>query len=193
MSREIEMGNFVPMQNYVEVVGDMNNWGSDLNDELIDEEGNGIYITKPAAFAPITEEGDTLEYKYRVDSSWDTSELPGEGNNRSFIVADTAGGVVNAPELVWYNDIALGIKENTARYQEVSVYPNPVGDRMYIQNETDMQEIRVNNIVGQEVVRLSLENRRFFELSTADLERGVYILSVIGKDGRVGVAKFIKQ
>ncbi len=175
--------------------GSLNGWGGDLNDELVDADGNGVYMTNPAAFAPIGGEGDTLEYKFRIDSSWDDdkSEFPGGGPARKFIVLDTAGSVVNAPELVWFNDVALGINENRTRFQAVSVYPNPVRDIMYIQNEVDMQEIRINNIVGQQVVSMKLENRRFFELSTSDLESGVYILSVFGENGRVSVAKFIKQ
>jgi hypothetical protein len=173
----------------------MNGWGGDLNDELFDADGNGIYVTNPPAFAPIGGVGDTMEYKFRIDSSWDDDkhEFPGGGPARKIIVADTAGGVVNAPELVWFNDIGLGINDKQASYQQVSVYPNPVGDMLFIQNEAEMQEIMITNIVGQEVVRMKLENRSFFELSTADLERGIYILSVYGKDGQVGLAKFIKQ
>ncbi len=66
-------------------------------------------------------------------------------------------------------------------------------DIMYIDNKVDMQEIRINNILGQEVVRMRLENRSSYQLNTSELERGVYILSVFGKNGQVGVAKFIKQ
>jgi len=195
MANEIAKGTFVPKKNYVDVAGSLNGWGGDLNDELFDADGNGVYITNPAAFAPIGGVGDTLEYKFRMDSSWDDAkhEFPSGGPARKFIVADTAGGVVNAPELVWFNDTPLGINDKITRFQEVSVYPNPVGDMLYIQNEVEMQEIRINNIVGQEVVRMDLDNRSFFELSTADLERGVYILSVVGKNGQVGIAKFIKQ
>lgn len=195
MAREIDLGNFVPKKNYVDVAGTLNGWGGDMNDELFDEEEDGIYVTNPPVFAPINAEGDTMEYKFRIDSSWDDDkhEFPGGGPARKFIVADTAGGVVNAPELVWFNDIGLGINDKVAHFQEVSVYPNPVGDLLYIQNETEMQEIRINNIVGQEVVRMNLDNRTFYELSTARLEKGVYILTVTNRNGQVGVAKFIKQ
>lgn len=195
MSREIDRENFDPKMNYVDVAGSLNGWGGDWNDELYDEDGDGIYITNPPAFAPVNAEGDSMEFKFRINSSWDDDkhEFPGGGPARKFVVADTAGGVVNEAELVWFNDIALGIEEDRISLQEVSIYPNPVRDILYIQNKGEMQEIRVNNLVGQEVVRMSLENKSFYELSTSDLETGIYILSVYSEDGRVGVAKFIKQ
>lgn len=195
MSNEIAKGNFDPKMNYVDVAGTLTGWGGELNDELIDADGSGIYVTNPPYFAPISEEGDTMQYKFRIDSSWDNDkhEFPNSGPARKLIVLDTIGGVENKPEVVWFNDIALGIIGNATRIQDVSFYPNPVRDIMFIQNEVEMQEIRINNILGQEVVRLNLENRRFYEVSTSDLESGVYILSVFGENGLVGVAKFIKQ
>jgi len=195
MNRQIDMGGFDPMLQYVDVAGSMNGWGGDWNDELYDGDNDGIYETNPPAFAPIGGEGDTMQYKFRIDSSWDDdkSEFPGGGPNRKYVVVDTTGGVVNAPELVWFNDIALGFEDNPIGLQEVSIYPNPVRDVMYIQNKTEMQEIRITNILGQEVLRLKLDRRSSYELSTAELERGVYILSVFGEHGDAGVAKFIKQ
>jgi len=195
MNQQIGLGNFTPLMNYVDVAGSLNGWGGDWNDELYDSDADGIYVTVPPVFAPVDAEGDTMEFKFRIDSSWDDDkhEFPGGGPARKFVVMDTTGGVVNEAEVVWFNDIALGIGENRISFQEVSIYPNPVRDVMYIQNKADMKEIRVSNLMGQEVVRLSLENKRFYELSTSELETGVYILSVFNESGRVGVAKFIKQ
>jgi hypothetical protein len=56
-----------------------------------------------------------------------------------------------------------------------------------------MQRIMISNILGQEVLRMELENRRTYELNAGGLERGLYILSVYGEKGYVGTAKFIKQ
>jgi hypothetical protein len=196
MSNEIAKGTFVPTMNYVDVPGDMNSWyfngTGDWNDELV-ASGDGIYVTNPPAFAPVSGEGDSLEYKFRIDGNWDTAELPGEGNNRKYVVLDTTGGVVNAPELVWYNDVPLGIDDQPIRFQEVSFYPNPVSDVMHIENKVDMQEIRISNILGQQVVRMRLDNVQSYQLNTSELENGVYILSVFGEQGYVGTAKFIKQ
>jgi hypothetical protein len=195
MNNEIAKGTFVARENYVDVAGSMNGWGDNWNDELYDQGGDGIYVTIPAAFAPIGGEGDTMEYKFRMDSSWDDlkSEFPGGGPNRKYVVLDTTGGVVNELPLVWFNDVGLGIHDQPIRFQEISFYPNPVTDIMYIENKVDMQRIMISNILGQEVLRMELENRRTYELNAGGLERGLYILSVYGEKGYVGTAKFIKQ
>ncbi|MFO7668239.1 MAG: T9SS type A sorting domain-containing protein [Bacteroidales bacterium] len=195
MSRQIDMGNLVAKKNYVDVAGTLNGWGGDWNDELLDADGDGIYVTLPAAFAPVSGEGDTMQYKFRIDGSWDNSkhEFPAGGPARKFIVSDTAGGVTNAPEVVWFNDIALAIHGKSIQFDQVSIFPNPVNDIMYIENKVDMQEIRITNILGQEVVRKRLEKRTSYQLNTSELASGVYILSVFGENGQVGVARFMKQ
>ncbi len=193
MNREIDNGTFVPKESYIDVAGSMNGWGGDWNDELFDEDSDGIYVTNPPAFAPIS--GDTMQYKFRMDSSWDNDkhEFPDNGPARKLVVVDTTGGVENAPEVVWFNDIALGINENPILLEEVTFYPNPVTDVMYIENKVNMKEIRINNILGQEVVRMRLDNSQSYQLNTSNLDRGIYILSVSGENGYVGTAKFIKQ
>ncbi len=99
----------------MDVAGTLNNWGGDWNDELFDADGDGIYVTNPPVFALVGGEGDTMQFKFRMDSSWDNDkhEFPNNGPARKFIVMDTTGEVVNAPEVVWFNDVALSIKGKT--------------------------------------------------------------------------------
>ncbi len=195
MNNEIAKGRFVARENYVDVAGSMNGWGSNLNDELYDLGGDGIYTTIPAAFAPIGGEGDTMQYKFRIDSSWDDdkSEFPGGGPNRKYVVLDTTGGFINELPVVWFNDVALGIADHAILFQEVSIYPNPVTDIMYIENKVGMHEITITNILGQEVLRMQLENRSSYQLNTSELKKGLYILRVSGEQGHAGTAKFIRQ
>jgi hypothetical protein len=195
MTREMANGRFAAKENYVAVVGTMNGWSADWEDELFDEDADGIYVTSPPAFAPVGGEGDTMEYKFRIDASWDDAkhEFPGGAPGRKYIVVDTTGSVVNELEVVWYNDMVLGIDDRPIEFQEVSFYPNPVNDIMYIENKVGIQEIRINNILGQEVLRMRLENKQSYQLNTSELERGLYILSVFGEKDYVGTAKFIKQ
>jgi hypothetical protein len=195
MNNEIAKGTFVPLENYVDVAGSMNGWGGDWNDELYDQAGDGVYVTIPAAFAPIGGEGDTMQYKFRMDSSWDDlkSEFPGGGPNRKYVVVDTTGGVVNELPVVWFNDVGLGIESKPIHFPQVSIYPNPVLEVMYIDSKVDMQEILITNILGQEVLRMELGNSSTYQLNTAELDPGLYILRVSGEQGYTGTAKFIKQ
>ncbi len=194
MKNEILKGTFVPKQNYVDVAGTMTGWGT-YNDELFDKDGDSIYVTHPAVVAPISgiAAGDTMEYKYRIDSDWDNSEFPGGQPNRKYPVKDTVGGVENIPDMVWYNDTPLAIESQQIRIQEVTFYPNPVSDVMYIENEVGMNEIRIINLLGQQVVHMRLDKRTSYNLNTSNLDKGIYILTVYGEKGYKGVAKFIKQ
>jgi hypothetical protein len=181
--------------NYVDVAGSMNSWGGDMNDELVVSDVAGIYVTNPPVFAPIGTENDTMYYKFRIDSSWDSDkhEFPDGGPNRTFVPVDTTGGVVNEVEVVWFNDNPLGIEDKIMRFEEITFYPNPVNETMYIENKVGMHEIRINNMLGQEVLRMEVSGELNYRLNTSELTRGVYILSVSGENGYLGTAKFIKQ
>ena len=134
-----------------------------------------------------------MEFKFRIDSDWDNSEFPGGGANRKYPVKDTVGGVENISDTLWYNNTPLAIDAQRIRIQEISFYPNPVTNVMYIENKTGIQEIRIHNLLGQEVVRMRLDNRRSYQLNIGHLEKGIYILSVFGEKSFKGTAKFIKQ
>ena len=188
MARAIDAGLFDPEKDYVDVAGTVNSWSGE--NDLVDGDGDMIYVTSPTAIA---ESGATMEFKFRINSSWD-AEYSDAGDNRTMAVADTAGGVVNAGDTVWFNYIPLFIEQDRiSRVGEVRIYPNPVDDVMYIDNAVSMSEIRIINMMGQVVRKVPADSRSFYELNTSDLNQGVYILSVYGKDGFKGTARFIKK
>lgn len=188
MARAIDAGLFDPEKDYVDVAGTINNWSGE--NDLVDGDADMIYVTSPAA---IYEAGDTMQFKFRINSSWDAG-YSDAGDNRKMAVMDTTGGVVNAGDTVWFNYIPLFIgQDKISRIGKVRIYPNPVEDVLYIDNAVDMSEIRIINMMGQVIRRIPAGSRTFYELNTADLQNGIYILSVYGKDGFKGVARFIKK
>lgn len=88
-------------------------------------------------------------------------------------------------ELVWQNP-----EYNTCTYpydaveenkdSEISVYPNPVRDRVVIEG-IEAVEIQVYNTLGQVVKTVRGTN----EIPVADLPQGVYMLRVTDADGKV--------
>ncbi len=89
MTFQVTLGNFVAGTDFVDVAGTLNGWSGDL---LTDDDGDGIWV---GTFA--VAEGD-MEYKFRINSDWDTSEnLPA---NRTYTVI--AGE--NILPTVWYSD-----------------------------------------------------------------------------------------
>ncbi len=98
MAYQVELGNFNPQSDFVDVAGTFNNWGSDPLTPLSDADGDTIYGVTVSGFTP----SEQIEYKFRLNGQWDgTEEFPGAGNNRYYTVPATDDTI-----LVWYSDMA---------------------------------------------------------------------------------------
>jgi hypothetical protein len=91
MNNEIQSGNFNPSVDYLDIAGSMNGWEGHL--VLIDRDwtAGGIYTTKLL----IDKYNPNIEFKFRINGDWTTSEFPEGGPNRFTIAQDTAGGFIN--------------------------------------------------------------------------------------------------
>jgi glycosidase len=100
MSYQVVLGNFDPSEDFVDLAGTFNGWGSDPLTPLADADGDTIYEVAVDGFAPF----EYIEYKFRLNGLWDgTEEFPGPGNNRTYTVPDHDDTI-----LVWYNDLEPG-------------------------------------------------------------------------------------
>jgi len=87
------LGNFNPDVDYVDIAGSFNDWNGE--NFILDQTGGGRYTITVDGFNP----GEVIEYKYRINGSWVTSEFPNGGPNRTYTVVE---GFNNTT--VWYND-----------------------------------------------------------------------------------------
>ena len=90
-------------------------------------------------------------------------------------------GAVVAEATVSVIDIALNPSN-------VSIYPNPAQDVLFVSADVDISQIEIFNIQGQ-CVRTELDNK---VISTTDLASGVYMLR-IKTDKGVSTHKFVKR
>jgi len=92
MSYQIERGHFNSDADFLDVAGTFNNWDG-TGYHLVEIENNIYTIT-------ITdlEAGDEIEFKFRINGSWDTGEFPG-GANRSYTVEKGENSLE-----YWFND-----------------------------------------------------------------------------------------
>jgi alpha-amylase len=98
MAYQVEIGNFDPQSDFVDLAGTFNGWGTDPLTPLSDADGDTIYGVTLSGFTPSQE----IEYKFRLNGQWDgTEEFPGYGNNRRYTVPATDDTII-----VWYNDLA---------------------------------------------------------------------------------------
>jgi hypothetical protein len=84
-----------------------------------------------------------------------------------------------------------GNKVNELSLSVFSVYPNPVGDILYLNNNIKLARIEVASVSGQRV--MIVNNPVSNEISVSRLQKGVYFLSVYGSDGSYRNLKFIKN
>jgi hypothetical protein len=169
MSYQIEQGNFVEGTDVLDVAGTFNGWPATLaEDFMLTAMGEGLYeITVPDFTA-----GETIEYKFRINGDWATSEFPNGGPNRTYTVAEGMNEIS-----VWYNDEASGINDPV---QEVyNIYPNPVTHKLFIGNMTNVNKVEIYTISGKLVKSFVYTNSvNQVEISTDDLNSGMYILTI---------------
>lgn len=93
MNYQVELGNFNPGTQTVDIAGSFNNWGSPVWN-LSDTDGDGIYTGSASLTI-----GASIQFKTRINGLWNgTEEFSGGGPNRSYTVMPN--GVVE----YWYND-----------------------------------------------------------------------------------------
>ncbi len=184
MSRHIASGEFKPGTDFVDVAGTFNNWTGSAH--LTDPDGDGIY-TITLAGMPVNK---VIEYKYRINGSWETSEYPNGGANRKYTIR------------YWniLNDIYNGGKtagvDPTSLVASFSVYPNPTSGAFSLEvtNTTACDlVITLTNIQGQVIYQNKVANTLSYQ-ETIDnkLSKGLYFLSVNnGKE--IKVQKVIVQ
>ena len=84
-----------------------------------------------------------------------------------------------------------GVDENN-NDESLSVYPNPVADRLVV-NGHDMRQVELVNIMGQRVLVGVVGNDENVELSLVGLPSGVYLLRVLMDNGSTVVKKVVKE
>ncbi len=184
MTKHIASGEFKPATDFVDVAGSFNNWGGSAH--MTDPESDGIYTITLEGMAV----GKVIEYKYRINGNWDTSEYPNGGPNRKYTVR--YWNVVNNT----YNGGVAADVDQTSMISTFQVYPNPTQGAFTVEitnaTATDMV-ITLTNIQGQVVYQNNVAKAiNFTETISNDLSKGLYFLSVkTGKE--VKVQKVIVQ
>ncbi len=97
MSYQIDLGNFNPANETVDVAGSFNGWGSTPT-QLFDENEDSTYSITVDGFTV----GEQVAFKFRYNFMWGgREEFPGAGNDRFYTPVD-GENIIN----VWYNNEA---------------------------------------------------------------------------------------
>ena len=92
--------------------------------------------------------------------------------------------------------LASGDSELNMIYnQGINIYPNPVGDVIYFQNNTDFpsETIIISDILGREMERLNAANSNKGAIEVRLLNSGIYFLNFYSEESLlIRSVKFIK-
>jgi hypothetical protein len=178
MNNHIASGEFNADADFVDLAGSFNGWNG--SDPLTDEDGDGIY-TITVADLPV---GEVIEFKFRINANWDTSEFPAGGPNRTYTVR-----YYNVLNLVYNNGETAGV-EDTPFMENVSVFPNPSNGEFTVDittvQPTDVEITLVDisgHVVYQKLVTSIVSHQ---EKINENLPQGLYFLTVrSGKEVKV--------
>jgi len=80
MSYQIEIGNFIPESEFLDVAGVFNYWEGDILESI----DNNIYTVTISNVEVNADE--PVEFKFRINGDWSTAEFPDGGPNRSYYI-----------------------------------------------------------------------------------------------------------
>jgi hypothetical protein len=186
-------GNFIWARDYNnynknQMVGTFNNGRiNEMFNSIIRTKDNGFILggstyllTKPPAWVVKT---DSMGCASSACPSFTFTKNP-------FIILQHTLSLANGTTGVEYD---VSIKENEKETYQISIYPNPFEDKIFIDviNKNGLH-YSITNLLGDEVLSgrlVQLEN----EISANELKPGVYLVSILNNNQKVLVRKIIKQ
>lgn len=134
----------------------------------------GYGVTPNVPFRITAEEGQTIYFYY-------TYSYPGLGEKNtadkfsSYVVGSCA-----APTAI-----------ETVTQSDITMYPNPVADKLFIRSENAIRSIEIRNLVGQ-IVTTVQANGENHSIDVSNLQSGNYIVTLRFENGEQNVQKIIK-
>ena len=103
-----------------------------------------------------------------------------------FVVSAAHSGgsasLIYVDNVYFYKGTPLGLDELDS--SSFAIYPNPMGSQLTVEGISEVQHASIFDLTGREVLRAT-PNKAVFTLDTADLQQGVYMLSLQVGDNEI--------
>lgn len=188
MSNYIKDSLFNPRTDTVDVAGNFNNYIGTKNIlSIVPGSDSAIYSTTIPGFL----DGDHLEFKFRINSSWnDTAvEFPYGQPKRIWNIEHD-----KYKYSCYYNNMgtSFGIPENTLM-EQVTIYPNPAQSMVWVGIPKSITKVYMVNLTGQKVMNRETLSGNIVNLDMSSMANGTYILLFYTNQGFAGSKKLIKN
>ncbi len=188
MSRYIADSLFNPRTDTVDIAGTFNFFNGKKNIlSIVPGTDSTIYSTTIPGFL----DGDQLEFKFRINSSWnDTAvEFPYGQPNRMWTIEHNAYTYT-----CYYNKLGstFGIPENPLM-EQVKVYPNPAQSYVLVGVPDDIRKIIMVSLTGSKVIERQITTGHVINLDVSSFPKGTYVLLFYTDKGFTGSKKLIKN
>ena len=136
--------------------------------------GNGTITTDAEGIATISLPDGTYQFTANAGELYDvyTDEFTVEGEDLAITVPMNPVGIT--PNIL----------------ASLEVYPNPFNHQISVRNAEGVNRVVITNLIGQVVMDIPLTSET---INTADLGKGVYMITFIAENGERAIRKMIKQ
>lgn len=162
------------------ITGNFAGWaepGSEGSMFLTDEDADMIYTLT----VEVEENYGEVLYKYFDGPSWDNGEWAGDPNRTIEVATEDI-----VTDDVW------SFKPNVeaSKLAAISLFPNPVKDVINLTSTDGVAEIFVSNVLGQTVYSTNAVSTT---INVADLNDGIYIVTLVSENGASVSERIVKK
>lgn len=90
------------------------------------------------------------------------------------------------------NPIISGIWNNKAK-NDISMYPNPFTNTIYINLTRDMKSLVISNLMGQQIYTQDNIDKGLINIDASTLHDGVYFITLTDADNKISTSKLLKN
>jgi hypothetical protein len=189
MSKYIADSLFNPRADTVDVAGTFNKYdGTKHILHIVPGSDSSIYSITIPGFR----DGDHLEFKFRINSSWHDSivEFPYGQPNRQWNVE--SGKYTYS---CFYNNAESGVSKvpDNSIMSLVNVFPNPAQNQVFVELPENIQRLMLISFTGNKIKESGIISDNRFAFDVSNLSNGTYLLLFYDEKGFVGSKKLIKN
>lgn len=92
-------------------------------------------------------------------------------------------------KVIIIKDSTLGLTESEEK-NNISIYPNPTSDFLYIKSDIEVKEIQISDLNGRIINNLENQDNK---INLASLQTGIYFVKISDVNGKILTKKIIKR